>query len=421
MTPFTRSSAAIRLGLLIAQVSMVSAFQISEAAEPEFIHLDDCEKVSSVWREISRQSLLANCVQPNGSLSIGLVQRLNTSATKKICPLGTSKNQPRGGFECIQVIYDREVTEVLCIRRTEQSLLDDYKRNYLSKYSAAVSNYLTKAASCPDSNGDSAIAPETMFPMILAPIARPSFGFISSLGNTIPSNGLVLHGFGELDPTMASRQGSAVEYLYFLHGPKDQKAPSEDAYTNVGEWLFDVDEAEDFEEYVERQFQRQGMRTRVDYLFVDVYRRRAEIKGRDEKLDALESWQEFFVDELEYFGFRYISEPELRRETGKSYRQFRREAESQIPFGIRNGGYGRFGEKISVLLGEDHDCMSSGTGVLLAMVVNVIPDNFGASEYGNVGLILAGEGSCARYRVFREVEKSKNEIVSAFLDYMSEL
>ena len=228
--------------LLVACLALPTVAQ----AEINLDKLSACDDIALLSETMKSRPLDThrNCRSPRNTLERELVARTGLDISQHC--LDQSTPVPfLTGFSCFW-LEGPEVkvgASLVCFRSADLDDITLYKTNHGEEFDAPISKYKSAAAACPVSNGDSADAQLTLFPVLLWSIARFEFGFITGLGKKRPPDSYIVHGYAATDPTISGNAPSAIEFVYAITGATMNSPASEQK--TVGTWVVDIDEDEE--------------------------------------------------------------------------------------------------------------------------------------------------------------------------------
>ncbi len=392
---------------------MLAASSASMAVDLELVRLNACRDIADVLAGLKRPP--SNCGTPTGFIE-RTIRDFSAGSGAQHCVLERPPLTSLSDFKCIQSSY-REALTTTCFRPSTFALLDDYKTNFVTKYSSRTSAYLEEAKKCPGSNGDASRIIETTFPPTLMPVAEHEFGFNVQFGSTKPGTATVSHGFAKTSPEVARRGPEAIEYVVFHTGaPADMVAR-----TSFGNWRLGVDTSSDFAGEFLKTLKRQGLDAYLASVDINMLRApRARMLPKtpslpDELLDVVAS-------SLEDEGFDEMDDDDLKRHTGQTRAEMSAGILKGVSFGARkllNGGT----PKIRLLMKTSGiPCTRGGRGAIGAYLFayDGAPDV--QVDFGSVTTMMLGFGACASSaNAGREyVRNLANESKQAILDNLKD-
>jgi hypothetical protein len=380
------------------RVLFVSCFTWPSVALTE-VNLDKltaCDDVARLYEFVKEKLPMASssCLSPRSILEKELARRSGFD-TSQLCFHQSAPTSFLEGFSCISLDV-KNSAELVCFRSADEADIKLYKEQYKEKYAAAEKKYLSAAAACSASNGDSADAPATILPPLLSLVSRLEFGFITSLGRERPSHSAVVHGYATTDPEISGNAPSALEFVYLIANAPKYSSTSEQK--RVGSWLIQIDEDEDFDEYFNQEARRRRMPMMIDSTSYHLERQTEASVSQNAKLVLTEKLQRAIAKSLEDEGFETISGAKLKADTGMDSAEMVEEITKRMPFGTRQKPLIRLGSTLLILSNEQRPkCTQERTGGAMGVYLAVnqpVPEV--TSDFGGVMLMIVGLGECAR-------------------------
>ena len=356
--------------------------------------LTACEDISKLQEKLTAATgkKSKDCRAPKGILEHALLRRTGLSAGQ-LC-FQTSELAPSlRDFSCLIPEVSTGAT-LVCFRAAALPEVQIYKEQYGESFAPLASKYLASASKCSASNGDSSSAAPTAFPSLLAYISRFEFGFITLLGKERLTNSSVIHGFAATDSSIGSGAPSALEFFNLFVGAAEYVRAGE--RKSVGTWIAYIDDNKAADKTANEEFRKRGAPLLLDTHSYNLERRTTTTLSHDAKLALLEKFQKAIASTLKDEGFKLISDSELKEKTGRTSKDTIAEISKNMPFGTKDMPV-KLGPVILVLVNERRpQCSHSGDGAIAAYLMSTQPIPDVRSDYGSVGLIFAGLGTCSR-------------------------
>jgi hypothetical protein len=370
-------------------VSLCCLLQMSAGALAQNLPLDklsDCnfldQTLSTLQQPVSR-----SCRSPRNQLEERLMSNLRMSSRLNACLLAAPPAARLKSFSCIDLDIQGN-RELVCFRPIDDSVL----RKYQDNYDPALSyRYKEGAANCPSTNRDASEAPNSLFPQLLYPIAKASFGFVVGLGDSRVPLARAYHGFGSVAPDLAL-SGSAIEVFDVAQYKSGQENPGvADSTDSDEDWKFQItdmpkeaqrDFARPFEE---ASGERIGVRIRMITISTN---HTSSLPFRDRK-DDLDSWQQAIASYLKDEGFRSLTRQELASTPFRNTDAMRDFMVKHMPYGSSDFIRRTLGPHLVFLVNDDdNDCNK----VAEALVAE--PEEGVKNDHGGMGFMVFTVGRC---------------------------
>jgi hypothetical protein len=358
--------------------------------------LTACDDIARLYEFMKERQLTesSSCRPARSSLEKELIVRSGLDASQ-LCFDQSAPAPFLEGFSCISQ-EEKTGNVLVCFRSADGGDIRQYKAQYKEKFAPAGKKYLSEAAACRASNGDSVEASPTLFPPLLSLISRVEFGFITSLGKERPSDSSIVHGYATTDPSISNNAPSALEFVYVITNVPKYSSTSEQE--TIGNWLIHIDEDKELEEGYNREARKRRIPVMLDSTSYKLERSTTASVSQGAKLALAEGLQRVLAKSLEDEGFESISDDELQAKTGMSTTEMIKEITKRMPFGTRQNLPLRLGPTLLILSNERRPkCTKDRAGGAMAvylMAIQPVPEV--TSDFGSVGLMIAGLGECAR-------------------------
>jgi hypothetical protein len=313
------------------------------------------------------------------------------------------------GFSCVDTAL-KGAREITCFRELKASVLTDYKTNFESVYSHQLDRYLAAAKQCSVTNHDATAVPNSLFPMILNPIATPQFGYVVGIGKGRVTSSRAYHGFAKLDPALGSSWG-AIDVVDIINVPGatlgDQSLPQE-----TGPPLtVSISRMPEVESQIATNMRRTyGVAAHARAQVFDFQYNGSKSIPLTQKTNDLGRWQDGVADILERSDYEEYTDEELET-AGVTRADLRERMVSHLDFGTRTIANKQIGNKIYILHRDDRgDCGH------VADVIVYLPEPNVKADYGQLALILSSFGHCSSDPAPELIEKAtsyiRNEVSS---------
>jgi hypothetical protein len=362
-------------------------------SEINFAILNQCDDVAAVYEKLSQHTLNGQCRRPQTKLERRLSIRFPSSTSASLCFLTDAPADFLDGYDCMLQSSETNAAETLvCFRTAAIGDLAEYEDNFPTVYAAPIARYLDEAAKCPVSHGIASNGAPTLFPFLLTPIARYDFGWILSLGSKTPAESSVFHGFARVDPSIASSEAKAIEFVYFIYGAT---SPSDNLpLRTIGPWHIRVQRGGEFDAEFQKALTANHVPVMVGSAFFDITRESDTALSAAAKNRLISKFEDRIADGLTNEGFEPVPDEELTDTDGNSIEDQLRQLIRQkfTPFGLQAKAR-EFGGLIVMRKTRQLNCVSN-RGIVMAIIASMKPIPNVASDYGNIGLILEGVGTC---------------------------
>lgn len=356
--------------------------------------LTACEEISKLQVALTAAigAKPRNCRAPKGVLEHALVKRSRLGANK-LCFQASPPTPSLRDFSCLIPEVPTGAT-LVCFRDASLTDVRQYQEQYGETFAPLVSRYLASASKCSASNGDSSSATTTAFPPLLTFIARFDFGFISLLGKERHTDSSVIHGYGATDPSIGGGAPSAIEFFNLFVGAAKYIRAGE--RKSVGTWIAHIDDNATGDRSANEEFRKRRAPLMIDMTNYSLERRTTATLAHSAKLALLEGFQRAIASTLEDEGFELVSDDKLKEKSGRTSEETIAEISRNMAFGARDMPV-KPGPVLLIMVNERHpQCARSGNGAMAAYLMSTQPVPEVRSDYGSVGLILAGMGACSR-------------------------
>ena len=291
----------------------------------------------------------------------------------------------------------------MCFRRVGPAVVGYYRDNYDTYYAAESKAYLRRAAECGSSSGDTAEMPESLFPQQLWNVAQHELGFVSGQGETMPSRGVVVHGFASIISSNAEPTGSFIEYVSAFSGNAAPISQTKPDFSTLS-WELETDPVSDFEDEINTRMRQQGAPAFVDYTVFDLTSSIPAGHSLMERWEIIAEFVEQIEDSLSDNDFFELSDREIRETLGMSAQEFRRQFASQLPAQIRQGRVARLSDEIVISMNEYEDCSDYRDSIFVSLISTMLPvERSRPTEYGGIMLAVMGVGACSQGRSNRRL------------------
>jgi hypothetical protein len=172
--------------------------------------LSACDDLGLAMRELKRPTI--GCRAPRSAMERALATRIGINPAVRLCFLQRAPSASLSRFACV-TFHTATSAHLDCIAPVASADVDDYQRNYASRYAAHAKAYLEAANRCALGNGDASRAQWSLMSPYLNFIAQFELGFVLPLGNGLVGSSTVLHGFGGVDPEISGSEGDMIEFF----------------------------------------------------------------------------------------------------------------------------------------------------------------------------------------------------------------
>jgi hypothetical protein len=363
------------------------------------IYLDKitaCEDIANVYKSMKNGTFIdsAGCRLPHSILEKEVVARSGLKASD-FCFTELSPASFLEGFSCFTFKMGN-AHSLNCFRTANENDIDFYKEHYKEDFSVRESKYLSEAKKCSASNGDSARATNTLLPLPFQSISSFEFGFISQLGNSMPSNSAVVHGYAKTDQEIDSEAPSAIEFVSIY---TDAQHEDNSKHETIGNWDISIDEADEADNELNKELRRRGIPINWDITNYSLTRSQAMGTPDEEKLERTEGLQYAIAKILKDEDFKRLTDNDLQKITGMDSDEMLDKISQQMPFGFKKGSPMKLGRKFLVFVNEKHPiCTKHGDGAMGVYLMSTQPTPEVKSDFGSLGVLIIGIGECARYK-----------------------
>lgn len=377
--------------------------------------LDQCSDMSQLDAILRiKPGPILSCRAPNDALE----SKLMATAGPNSCLLREAPFPSAIGFSCLFQRFGQTTGGLSCFRIAPDGLIDDYKANYLKKYSGSVSDYIDRSSKCATSNHDASFAISTELYGPLLNISKFEFGVTVGLGSTLPADGIALHGFATSDPQLSNGVPKTLEIIYAFVTDQKFSHPQIPDPKKRDKWrVLSIDDNVDDNLIANRLFANQGAPIRVRVLGFDLTSgllHASDILSGDVKSNGLRKISSVVVESLSDRDFVKLDENDFVKLFGISSKELLDRTNSTRPYGIRALRGADTMNELTAFFRRNDDCSAPDTGTL-AMLTESLSVGAQPGVYGNVGLIFVSAGPCFvrdNTRVERLIVSLKRDIRS---------
>lgn len=380
--------------VLVSWVMWVSCVQAGVSLDK----LTACDDIEMVYRSL-REGVLSRrveCRTPRGTLERELVKRTGLSASQ-VCFLESSPARFVDGFTCARPQVEAGAS-LVCFRAAAADDIRSYYGQFDAKYAAEKAKYLAGASACSVTNKDSGDAQGTLMSLLLFSISRFEFGYFSGLGKAKVPDSIIVHGYAFTDPTLPSSAASAIEFVHVQVGGSTYVSTAKPR--TFGNWVVKVDDADRSDAGFNEEARKRHQPIIIDSINFQLENHtNQEISERTKKA-LIERLQKAIAQSFESEGFEVKSGTELEKVTGLTRKQMVDGIIMRMPFAMRDRARTRLSSDIIIMLSDTRPrCARNGNGALIAYLFfeQPLPDK--KSDFGSLGLVLAGIASCSRVAV----------------------
>ena len=367
------------------------------SADMEFTRLNACADISSVFQQLrgAREPSDDECRAPSNAVERGIAKAFVPSG-QKVCVMRRAPIPALNEFGCLRT-YASGQSAATCFRSVPGSLAADYKSGYKDKYASAVSTYLNRAATCPGTSGDAAIAPITTFSPFLLPVAEYQVGFLIQYGSTRPGNAAVWHGLAKTSPDVAKAGIDAIEVVAYSWSPDNSASSTALNYIKLGNWRVKYDDGEEFVSELNKAARKQGG-SLVAGVFDLSVTRAADAPAFAATSSLADDLASKAAASLEGEGFDAMSESDLKGHTGMDSTEMMAKVAKQMPYGAQNLA-SRFAYKprVTMLMRTSGPrCTDNDRGAFGAYILRNDGRSGVSVDFGSVSIFILGFGACGR-------------------------
>lgn len=377
-----------------ALAALLAVFLPTAAAgEINLDRLAFCDDIAEVYRALGVPQNGDDCRRPSLGLESELIRRSNRDSSQ-LCMVPPPPGRLLQGFSCVKLNVKKGAF-LSCFRSASKEDVEKFKESYKDDFVEPASRYMSAAAQCRTSNGDSSYAPASLFPPVLALISRYEFGYVVGLGKGNPADANVIHGYASLDPALSAFGRGAIEFVNFNVGTVSDEKKA--APLSIGEWLVTIDEMVPMTDAMNEELRKRKLPVKFDGIAFELNQNESSPRMDDTgKLHNLESLQDALTDFLIEEGFERMSDSVLEEEAGFSAQDFVAEVTKRLPFGSNRRV--TIHDKFNVLLRESPpSCARSGKGAMGAYVFAIRPAPLVKSDFGEVSVMIIGIGACSSH------------------------
>lgn len=380
------------LAVVLAVASMLLGHESHAAIN--FDKLTACDDIARLQATLNSAigRKPAGCRAPRGDMERAIEKRSALGANI-LCFQASSPVAALQGFSCMRPEVPTGAS-LVCFREAALSDVKSYKEQYGEKFAAPASRYMAAAAKCSASNGDTSTAIQTGFPMLLSFISRFEFGFITLLGKQRLTDSSVIHGYAATDPSAGSNVPSAIEFFSLFVGAEEYVRAG--VGKTVGEWTARIDDNAKLDAAANAEFRKRNAPMMMDTTTISLTRRTTASLTQQAKLALLKDFQKAIASAFEDEGFKLVSDAELKAKSGRNSQETIAEIAKSMAFGANDMPV-KMGPDFFVLVNERQPaCTRNGNGAMAAYLMSTQPVADVRSDYGSVGIIIAGLGACSR-------------------------
>ena len=385
--------------------------------------LTACDDIARLYKHMKARQVIASrsCRSPRNLLEKVLVARSGVDVSE-ICFDQSAPALFLRGFSCIWQEMNGTKT-LLCFQPVDMAGIRQYtKKHRDDKIIAVDRQYLSMAAKCRASNGDTVSAQPTLFPQLLSFISSFEFGFITGLGKGRLPDSTMLHGYATTDPTISGNAPSALEFVFILIDAQFNSTSSD--FKTVGNWSVHIDEDEEFEKSFNRQLRKNRIPVNVNSTTFKLKRRTTNPASQDEKLMLTRELVQAVAWSLEDESFEAFSDDDIQAGLGMSTTEILEKITKQQPFGMRQKSPVKLGENLQILINERRPRCTKKSGAVATFLMTIQPIPEIMSDYGSVGIMIIGLGKCASIKsgsthtfINGLIEEATNQLMSTLNSY----
>ena len=354
-------------------------------AEVTLDKLNRCDDIQRLFTALKEEHpSFGPCRDAHSVIEAWIQRRFPRNGAADLCFLSVPPAPFVNGFSCLSLRSSPKA--LLCFRSSASTDIKIYKAQYRQRYAAAAKAYTKSAAACPVSNGDASESADTLMPALLKPLAKYELGFVSQLGNTIPAESLIHHGYATVYPDEVSGTAGALEFVDIYFGASPDVARTIHNWQTVGDWRVEIDAGDPA---AEAQFARQLQIQRHLAAFVDLtgFSLQTAIASTfDEgiKKKQLAKWQDVIIESLGTHGFTVLTDEDLN---GHQVDDLIREQ-----FALQFGRHNDLATKTSatILASRSTPACARKGGLMMALVMTNAPEPGYRKDFGEVWLEIIG-------------------------------
>lgn len=363
------------------------------SADAQLNKLTQCADIQRLYDTLKTSSAtFGGCRTARGPIELALAHQLPPGHAGDICFWDSTPANLVSGFSCLT--FKSAPRGLLCVRQTPAAGITEYLDHYQDHYAAISKAYTHTAASCAVSNGDASESRATLLPPPLMPFAKFSFGFVSQLGKTIPTDSLIHHGFATVANGELRGRVDAIEFvdIYFANSIPNLEA-EDSRWQTVGHWRVNIDDGADMQELFAQEFRRNHVSAFLDFTSADVKTTLSGDFGAEVKRARLSTWQDALVQSLRTHGFSEVTEDEMK---GQSFGDLLKQKLRAGGIGNRHWTADRISDRGFFLVSRHTPHCARTGGSMVAMVMAIKPKEGFRTDFGSVALGIMGADSCGR-------------------------
>lgn len=374
----------------LLDVEKTASQESSSEYDPHLNKISACAETDKLYEELEASGTepIGRCRSPHGVLERTIKNFISKDLTSKVCFLSEPPSSILDGFSCFQLTGRLAVPNVTCVRPADNSVIVDH---FNDKHMNEGALYMAKASTC-GAGVDSSVALPTLMPPLLNFISKFEFGYIRSLGNSVPVSAQMQHGYASLDPSLNLDGEKAIEYVSMFSGGLTEPFGSD---RRVGDWVINVDNAPSLSSELNKMSKGHAFFNSVALSF-----RRSTGSGpvAQSKNELMSAWNDKVVDQLKDEGFEIVPESKLKLADGKDFKSAIKEIELGKPYGLRNISLFDSNYSYKVMLNKDAPpCTWDQKGIMMGVVMAHEPKPGRETDYGSISLLVIGVGACSQH------------------------
>lgn len=357
--------------------------------DPHLDKISACVETEKLYQKLEKSGTdpVGQCRSPHGALERKIKDFIDKDLISKVCFLSASPSSILDGFSCFQLSRGAAIPNLTCVRPADSSVIVDH---FNDKHMSEGALYMAKASTC-GAGVDSSVAVPTLMPPLLNYISKFEFGYLRSLGNSVPVSAQMQHGYASLDPSLNLDGEKAIEYVSMFSGGVIEPSGID---RRVGDWVINVDNAPSMSSELNKMSQGNAFFNSVELSF-----RRSMGSGpvAQSKIELMSAWNDKVVDHLKEEGFEVIPESKLKLADGKDFKSAIKEIELGKPYGLRNISLFDSNYSYKLMLSKDAPpCTWDQKGIMMGVVMAHEPKPGQETDYGSISLLVIGVGACSQ-------------------------
>lgn len=421
--PVNFRDADMKFEAIFPRVLNQGQFPFKQLPAIQWNRMSSCEDVEMVYQRLKRHSKvsLSACRDTHNLLESGISRFTIPPEIGRVCFLSESPAPFTDGFSCYQ--QPGQYNAVLCIRPTNPKEIEEHRTD---QNTAIGANYMAQTAAC-GPHVDSSVALPTVTPWAVSRVAKHEFGFVRSLGQGQPADGMMVHGVATINKPESYGGITTIEYISMFSATTADDAGSQKSKTSepkkYGQWVVELDDHIPYNAELNHLLRVRKLPAWVMQRALSITRDPESKSGSTTREAQIQRWQRILGEAFTDEGFKSFPLSELKDERGRGVLDLFRELQTKNSDGLASLGEGAISTSMLILFGQKglacavHE-PDGIMGFIFSTAINDQDlDNFGTIIVTAVGLGNCGAGSPASKAYINELlENSVDGLLTTLKD-----